>query len=168
MCKGRISVLNQVSGVPSRGTEEWRYSSIILHPSTRWRRVISFMSRALYPRGELLPYPLYRRLCSRDTVEKRNNRTPADNRTPAVRPSITRHHSDLCRLHRKLIHSNSKLLPGYLWPINENPYKNWESPHTYICVGDPVFNRRFRRTYSLHLQCRWISEAHTVKEVSRK
>jgi hypothetical protein len=32
---------------------EWRYSSTILHLGTRWRCVIGFTSRPLYPRGKI-------------------------------------------------------------------------------------------------------------------
>jgi hypothetical protein len=41
---------------------EWRYSSTILDLGTIWRRVVSFTSRPLYPRGKNLWYPLNRRL----------------------------------------------------------------------------------------------------------
>jgi hypothetical protein len=41
---------------------EWRYSSIILDPGTRWRWVVGFTPRPLYPRGESPGYPLDRKL----------------------------------------------------------------------------------------------------------
>jgi hypothetical protein len=43
---------------------EWKYSSIILDLGTRWRWVVSFMPRPLYPQGKSppSPYPLDRRL----------------------------------------------------------------------------------------------------------
>jgi hypothetical protein len=37
-----VLVLNQLSTVPWRHMEEWRYSSTILDLSIRWRRVVSF------------------------------------------------------------------------------------------------------------------------------
>jgi hypothetical protein len=42
--------------------EEWRYRSIILDISTRWRWVVSFMPQLLYPRRKNCWYPLYRML----------------------------------------------------------------------------------------------------------
>jgi hypothetical protein len=41
---------------------EWMYRSTILHLGTRWRGVASFTPRSLYPWGNRLRYPLYRRL----------------------------------------------------------------------------------------------------------
>jgi hypothetical protein len=41
---------------------EWRYSSTILDLSTKWRWVVSFTPRPLYPRGNRPQYPLNRRL----------------------------------------------------------------------------------------------------------
>jgi hypothetical protein len=37
---------------------EWKYSSSILDLGTRWRWVVSFTARPLYPRGEDPQYPL--------------------------------------------------------------------------------------------------------------
>jgi hypothetical protein len=37
---------------------EWRYSSIILDHSIRWRWLVSFTPRPLYPRGKSPRYPL--------------------------------------------------------------------------------------------------------------
>jgi hypothetical protein len=33
---------------------EWRYSSIILDLGTRWRGVVSFTARPLFPRGKYI------------------------------------------------------------------------------------------------------------------
>jgi hypothetical protein len=41
---------------------EWRYSSTILDLGTRWRWVVSFMPRSLYPRGNSHHFPLDTRL----------------------------------------------------------------------------------------------------------
>jgi hypothetical protein len=41
---------------------EWRYSSTILDLGTRWRWVVSFMPRPLYPRRKSSGYPMDRRL----------------------------------------------------------------------------------------------------------
>jgi hypothetical protein len=56
--KGKfVSVLNELSTTPWRRMEEWRYSSTILDLGTRWKWVVSFTTRSLYPRGKS---PLYR------------------------------------------------------------------------------------------------------------
>jgi hypothetical protein len=61
----------------------WGYSSTILYPSTRWRWVVSFMPRLLYPQ-----YPLDRSgvglRAGLDTMEKRKNLAPARNQTQTV------------------------------------------------------------------------------------
>jgi hypothetical protein len=41
---------------------EWRYIFTFLDLGTRWRLVVSFTPRPLYPRGKIPRYPLDRRL----------------------------------------------------------------------------------------------------------
>jgi hypothetical protein len=59
-----------------RQTEEWRYRFIILDLGTRWRWVVSFTPRQLYPRGKSPPpVPIGDWVGSTaglDTVEYRN------------------------------------------------------------------------------------------------
>jgi hypothetical protein len=57
-----VPLLNYLSTTPCRHMGEWRYSSTILDLGTRWRRVVSFTSRPLYPRGKRPQYPLDRKL----------------------------------------------------------------------------------------------------------
>jgi hypothetical protein len=45
-------VFNWLSTTPRRHIGEWRYSSIILYLGTRSRRMVSFTTRPLYPRGK--------------------------------------------------------------------------------------------------------------------
>jgi hypothetical protein len=53
ICKeGKVPVLNYLSITPWRHMGEWRYCSTILDLGTRWRWVVSFTPRPLYPRGE--------------------------------------------------------------------------------------------------------------------
>jgi hypothetical protein len=42
------------------GVGEWRYSSTILDVGLSWRRVVSFTTQPLYPRGKSARYPLGR------------------------------------------------------------------------------------------------------------
>jgi hypothetical protein len=76
---------------------EWRYSSIILDLGTRWRWVVSFTYRPLYPRGNRPRYLLVRRLGGPQSWSKRcrelKNVTPSGNRTPAFQP-VARHNTD--------------------------------------------------------------------------
>jgi hypothetical protein len=48
----------QLSSRPWRRIGEWRYGSIILNVSTRWRWLVSFVPQPLYPRRKSLWYPL--------------------------------------------------------------------------------------------------------------
>jgi hypothetical protein len=76
--------------MPWTRMDEWRYSSTILDLGTRWRRVVSFTPRPLYPRGNRPRYPLYRRLGGPQSRSERHgeekNLASAGNRTPAVQP----------------------------------------------------------------------------------
>jgi len=45
-----------------QGMEEWRYSSTHSYLGTRWRWVVSFTPRPLYPQGKSPRYALDRRL----------------------------------------------------------------------------------------------------------
>jgi hypothetical protein len=69
------TVFNSLSAKPWRRVREWRYSSAILDLSTRWRWVIRFTPRPLYPRERApgthcLGGWLSSRVCL-DAVEKR-------------------------------------------------------------------------------------------------
>jgi hypothetical protein len=55
-------VLNLISTAPWRRVGEWKYSSTIIDLDTRWRCVITFTPRPIYPWGRSPRYPLYRRL----------------------------------------------------------------------------------------------------------
>jgi hypothetical protein len=55
-------VLNYLSTMPWRHTEEWRYSSTILDLGTRWRWVVSYTHRPLYLWGKSPRFLLDRRL----------------------------------------------------------------------------------------------------------
>jgi hypothetical protein len=67
--------------------EDWRHSFTILDVAPRWRRVINFTPRPLYPQEKSQRYPLDRRLhgpqgpCGQD-----KNISPAGNRSLAVQP----------------------------------------------------------------------------------
>jgi hypothetical protein len=50
----RIAVPTELSTAPRRRVRKWRYSSTILDLGTRWRWVVSFTSRQIYPRGNSL------------------------------------------------------------------------------------------------------------------
>jgi hypothetical protein len=69
---------------------EWRYSSTILDHGTRWRWVISFTPRLLYPWGKRPRYPLDRRLGGPQSLSVRcgeeQNLAPAGTRARAVHP----------------------------------------------------------------------------------
>jgi hypothetical protein len=60
--KGIVAVLNKLSTMPWRYMGEWRYSSTFLDFGTRWRCVVSFTPRSLYPRGNCPRCTLDRRL----------------------------------------------------------------------------------------------------------
>jgi hypothetical protein len=67
---------------------EWRYSSIILDLSTRWRRVVSLTPLQLYPPGKEPPVPVDK-VCPRaglDAVEKRKMPYLCRDSKPAVQP----------------------------------------------------------------------------------
>jgi hypothetical protein len=66
---------------------DWRYSSTILDLGTRWRWVISFITRQLYPRGHNPRYPSdrFQWLSGHCGVEKKSL-SLTGNRTPAVQP----------------------------------------------------------------------------------
>jgi hypothetical protein len=76
--------------MPCRHMGEWRYSSNILDLGTRWRRVVSFTPRPLYPRGKSRQYLLDRRLGGSQSRSGRcgeeKNLAPARNKTPAIQP----------------------------------------------------------------------------------
>jgi hypothetical protein len=48
--------------MPRRHVREWRYSATILDVGTRWRRMVSIMTRPLYSRGKSPWYSFNRRL----------------------------------------------------------------------------------------------------------
>jgi hypothetical protein len=50
-------MLNRISTTSSRRMREWRYRFTILYLGAGWR----WVARPLYPRGQSLRYPLYRR-----------------------------------------------------------------------------------------------------------
>jgi hypothetical protein len=68
----------------------WMYSFIILDLGTRWKWVVSFTPRPLYPRGNCPPprtHWIGGWVCPKiglDTVEKRTYLASAGNQTPAV------------------------------------------------------------------------------------
>jgi hypothetical protein len=70
--------------------EEWRYSSTILDLGSRWRWVVSFTPRQLYPRAKNWRCPLDRKLgepqyCSWRCGGKKNL-APVGKQTPAFQP----------------------------------------------------------------------------------
>jgi hypothetical protein len=76
---------------PWRRMEEWGCSSIIIHPATIWKWVVSFTIRLLYPHGSSPRYPLDRRLSGHRepvwTVWRREKLfAPTGSRTPVVLP----------------------------------------------------------------------------------
>jgi hypothetical protein len=58
--------------MPWRHMGEWRYSSTILDPGTRWRWVVKFMPRSFYPHGNSPWYQLNRRLGGPQSRSGRN------------------------------------------------------------------------------------------------
>jgi hypothetical protein len=74
---------------------KWRYSSNILDASTRWRGVVSFTLRPLYPRERTLCTFWIRDWVGLravlDAVESREIHCPGGNRTPAVQPVAHRY-----------------------------------------------------------------------------
>jgi hypothetical protein len=48
--------------MPWRRMVEWRYTTCVLHLDTRWRQVISFLPRPMYPWEKGASYPFDRRL----------------------------------------------------------------------------------------------------------
>jgi hypothetical protein len=83
--------------MPWRRKEEWRYSSTILDLCTRWRWVVGFSPRPLYPRGNGPRYPLDRRLGGPQSLSgpcgEEKNLAPAGIQTLAVH-SIARLYTD--------------------------------------------------------------------------
>jgi hypothetical protein len=57
-----VLVFNYLSTIPWRHMRVWRYPSTIIDLGTRWKRMISFTPRPLYPHGNRLQYPQNRRL----------------------------------------------------------------------------------------------------------
>jgi hypothetical protein len=99
---------------------DWNYSSTFLDFGTRWKWVVSFMPRPLYPRGRSPRYQLDRRLgglqsrfgpCARE-----KNLATAGNKTPTVQPLALPITTELSRLQRYL-YSNKIYIFFY---INKN------------------------------------------------
>jgi hypothetical protein len=76
---------------------EGMYSATILDLGTRWRRVVSFTVRPLYPHGTSHGYPLDRRLGELQSrsgpYEEEKNFVRTGNRTPTVNP-VARRYTD--------------------------------------------------------------------------
>jgi hypothetical protein len=74
---------------------EWRYSSAFLDLGTKWRGVVSFTPRPLYPRGKNPLHPLHRRLSGPQSRTGRcgeeKNLTPTENQTLAVQAVNSRY-----------------------------------------------------------------------------
>jgi hypothetical protein len=83
-----VSVLNKLSISIWKLMEERPFNSTILDLGTRWRWVVSFTPRPLYPGGKSPLYPFYRYL---DVVEKRKMSCPCRESNRAVHPEAHRY-----------------------------------------------------------------------------
>jgi hypothetical protein len=76
---------------------------LILYLGTRWRRVVSFTRRPLYPQGKSLWYPLDRRLGGVQSRsgrggEEKNSQPLPGLETPIIQPADQRYTTELSRL----------------------------------------------------------------------
>jgi hypothetical protein len=91
--KGKvIPELNWLRSTPWRRITELRYSSTILNVGSRWRWVVGFTPRPLYPTGDSSRYPLCGRLNGPQSRsgrygEEEKSLAPTDNRTWTPRSS---------------------------------------------------------------------------------
>jgi hypothetical protein len=89
--KGTVNPgINKLSGMPWRRMGEWRYSFTILDLDTRWRWVVSFTPRPLYPQGISVRYPLVRRLDGPRSQPGRRGEEKILDRTETVSVSYQR------------------------------------------------------------------------------
>jgi hypothetical protein len=144
--------------MPWRHMGERRYSSSILVLGIRWRLVASFTPLPIYTRGKSPQYPFDRRLGG---PQSRSGQY-GENRTQAVQP-VARSP----KLYR-LSYPDSPKSPTLVILNQMNPCLIWGSfsgDHEEYCLQgcDAVksgrIDRRFWRTYCLHLQDLRVSQA---------
>jgi hypothetical protein len=79
---------------------------LILDLGTRWRWVVSFTTRLLYPQGNSPRYPLDRRLGRPQSRsgrggEQKNSQPLTGLEPPIIQPTAQRYTAELCRLLRE-------------------------------------------------------------------
>jgi hypothetical protein len=92
--------------MPWRRIGERTYSSTILELVTKWRWVVSFTPRLLYPRGKSPRYPLVRQLGGPQNrygrCGEQKRLALAGNRTSTGQP-VARHYTDSCVVWKVLV-----------------------------------------------------------------
>jgi hypothetical protein len=130
-----------------RPIREWKYSSVIIDLGTRWRWVVSFTPRPLYPWGNSPTCPLYRRLDGPQnrsgSYEEEKNLAPAGNRTPTLQIVARRYTDWDIQFHMKQLHT-------LRWEKNE--FLNLKTGVSYIF---PLFWVHLAMKYYnvIHCQC---------------